>query len=122
MSVLYVQDVWSGEYNPDQTEITSPKSFFAMMVVVIVFAVVFISLGTIAGLAVTIAAIDTPYLAAAVAAYYPVLDLLCMRQGRWTPGSVILSVSSILLASLLNVQRTIFDSFPVIGNRRRPQF
>lgn len=122
MSVLYVRDVWSGEYNPDQTKITSSRNLFAMMVVSITFAAVFISLGTAVGLVVTAVPIDIPYLAAAAAAYYPVLDLLGLRRDLCTPGAIILFGISMVLASILNVQQAVFDSFPVIGNRRRPQF
>lgn len=118
LAVLYVRDVWAGEYDPDRTRVASSRSRVAIVLISVAFAAVFIGLGTLAGLAV--AGVGVPYAAAIAATYYPVLDLLGLRRGLWTPGSIVLSGIVAALASLLDVRRAVVDSLPVIGNRRRP--
>lgn len=120
IAVLYVRDVWAGEYNPDRTQVTSSRSRVAMVLISVAFAAVFIGLGTLAGLAA--AAVDVPHAAAIAATYYPVCDLLGLRRGLWTPGSIVLAGVAVVLSSLLDVRRTVFDSLPVIGTRRGPHF
>lgn len=120
MAVLYVRDVWAGEYNPDQTQVASSRSLFALLLIAVAFAAVFVALGTVAGLAVAYAIGDVPYAAAVAATYYPVFDLVGLRRGHWTPGSIVLAGVVTVLASALDVRRTVFESMPVIGNRRRP--
>ncbi|MFC3957812.1 hypothetical protein [Halovivax cerinus] len=118
LAVLYVKDVWAGEYNPDQTHVASSRSLFALLLIAVAFAAVFIALGTLAGTTAA-AVVDLPYAAAFVATYYPVLDLLGLRRGLWTPGSLVLASVVFVLTSVLDVQQPMVESLPVIGTRQR---
>lgn len=120
VSVLYVRDVWSGAYDPDRTRAVSSRSVFAMVLIAVAFAAVFIGLGTLAGLAVAATAVDVPHAAVIAATYYPVCDLLGLRRGLWTPGSIVLAGAVVVLSSALNVRTAVVDSLPVIGQRQRP--
>lgn len=120
VAVLYVRDVWSGAYDPDRTQAASSRSVFAMVLIAIAFAAVYIGLGALAGLAVAAAAVDVPHAAVIAATYYPVCDLLGLRRGLWTPGSIVLAGVVVVLSSALDVRTAVLDSLPVIGQRRRP--
>jgi len=120
---LYIRDVNRGQYDPGQTEFTSWLYLFAVVVVLGFMESTVLLLGT-AGAYAIIEYTTLPLFAAiGVAIYYPVVDVLLSRRGVWTPGAVVMLLSSHAVATVLNFRRSVLNSLPIYGKNRkkRPQ-
>jgi hypothetical protein len=120
ISAIYVRDVWDGSYDPGQTKFASGGQLLAVIALIgITNSAVFL-LGT--AIAAGAAWLGASFLTAAVlAAYYPVIDIVLLRHGYWTPGFIIAFVTARVIVATLHVPTSLFDSLPVIGARRPPQ-
>ncbi len=120
VSALYVRDVWGGDYEPSQTEFASGSQFLAVLIVLGISDSGLLVLGTL--VAAGAVWMGAPLGAAvAIAAYYPVIDLVLLRNGYWTPGAIITAAGAWAIVATMNVPNTLVGSLPVIGKGKRPQ-
>jgi hypothetical protein len=119
-AALHVQDAWTAEHEPGQTEFTSRSQMLARLGVVGIVQYSLLFIGT--GLAVAATSLGGSFiLAAALVAYYPVIDLLLARAGHWTPGNVVVYLTTAFLVAIMSLPKRSFNNLPVVGGRQPPQ-
>lgn len=119
MSALYVRDVWSEEYDPGQAQFASGGQLLGIIAVIGVVGSFLLLLGT--GIAAAAAGLGVPILiATGLAAYYPVIDVILMRNNIRTPTWLIGYITVWFIIGSANMPGSLFDSLPVIGKRRPP--
>jgi len=121
VAAFMLRDVWSGEYDPNQTEFTSWTQLVVLYIVLAIHLSTVLLIGSLGGLGISGIVQNTQIAGWAFAAYYPVMDLIWMRRGHWTPGGVALIGSAVVAGMVFNLHQSLVDSLPIIGNNRRPQ-
>ena len=120
LSAIYVRDVWDGEYDPGQAEFASASQLLAHLLVFGISQSALYILGAFAGVAAILSGL--PFVAAAaLAAYYPVVDVVLFRNGYWTPSGLIAWVATWFVFTVINVPSSLVDSLPVIWKRNQKQ-
>lgn len=120
-AALFVRDVRNDEYEPGQTAFSSPIVLLAFVVLVGVLLSTLLLVAT-AGAYVAVEIFDGPVLVAAgIAAYYPVVDVVLGRRGWWTPGTIAFAGTLVLVSALFDVHRSVIEALPVFGGGRHPQ-
>jgi hypothetical protein len=120
-AVLLVNDIRTGEYEPSQASYSSAKEIMAVILLVGVYQSTVLLIGTGGAFLIESTLAWPAVVAVAVAAYYPVADLLLMRQGVKTPGAIAFLAVLIAVDAILNIHQSTVNVLPVIGKRRRPQ-
>ena len=120
-AALSLRDLRRGEYDPSQTTFSTSAEVVAGFILLGVYESTLLIIGT--GLAYWLSAtIGVPFIfAAAVAAYYPIADVLLIRREQKTPGYLAMLVVALLMGTMVNIHISISEALPVIGKRRRPQ-
>lgn len=120
-AALFIRDVHRNEYEPDQTSFSSPVILLAMIVLIGVLVSTLLLIASAGAYAVYVLLGWPAIVAAGVAAYYPVVDLVLMRNGRWTPAHIVFICTLVILSTLLNVHSSLMRGLPVLGRQKRPQ-
>lgn len=118
---LFIRDVYSGEYEPNQTTFSSTTALFATIVIIGVFETVLLLIASVGGYAVSELLGGPALVAGAVAAYYPVSDIVLATRGWKTPGKIAAIATFLVVNTVLNIHRSVVDVIPIFGTRRRPQ-
>lgn len=119
-AALFLRDVWTGEYEPSQTTFSSVTELLALVVI----------LGTVFSTILLIGSAGSYLLAevfawpkivgVALAAYYPVIEIILMRHYKYTPGSIVFVGAVLAVSAVVNIHQSIIDILPIIGNSHRP--
>jgi hypothetical protein len=121
VSALFTRDVHRGRADMDQTEFASWQSMFALVIVFGFVESTVLLAGT--GTAILIVEVTSlPIFAAMVAAaYYPVVDILLIRRGVWTPGGVMMGLTFIAVSTIMDFHDSLVQTIPIFGGNRRHQ-
>lgn len=116
-----VKDVWKGDYEPTQTTFSSTIQLLVLVIISGTYQTTVLLIGTALGYAAfTILGLPV-ILAAAFAAYYPVIDVVLTRRISYTPGYLAMLLTVVTIDTVLNLHRSLIESIPVVGKRKRPQ-
>lgn len=113
--------IGDGAYDPDQTTFSSPVTLLATVVLLGAVTSTLLLIATSGAYVAREVLGWSPLAGAVIAAYYPVLDVALERRGWWTPASIVYVCILIFLSTVLNVHRSVIESFPVFYSQRRPQ-
>ena len=121
VSALFIRDVHRGRADIDQTEFASWQSMFALVVVFGFVESTVLLVGT--GTAILLVKVTgLPIFAAMVAAaYYPVVDILLIRRGVWTPGGVMMVLTITAVSTIMDFHDSLVHTMPIFGRNRRHQ-
>lgn len=119
-AALFLKDVWRGEYEPEQTTYSSAGEMLALIIVVGTFLSTLLLIGTYGAHLIAYSLGMHPAIAAFVAAYYPVADILLMRRKHHTPGAIALIGSVLVINTAINIHHSVIEVLPVVGKRHRP--
>lgn len=120
-AALFVKDVWTGEYDPSQSTMYTAAAFLALVMILGTTFSTMLLIGTIIGYFLSIVFGDLVIIGVATAAYYPVLEVLLIRQGVKTPGGLVFQGTALAIMTVINIHKSIAEALPVIGRQRRPQ-
>jgi hypothetical protein len=120
-TALGVKDVWTGQYDPNQTEFASWMQLVALYVISGIFISSLLLIASVGAALMPTALGAPPSLAWVFATYYPVADMVAMRNKIWTPGYTILLGTALLIGIVFDIHQSLLDSLPILGDRHRPQ-
>lgn len=117
-AALMFVDVATGAYDPDQTEFASWAQLAAVLVVVGTVISTLMAIASFGGLLLSEELSGFSWVGWAFAAYYPVVDLLLVRNGYWTPGNVVSLIALTLVGVVLDIHYSLPESLPIFGGER----
>lgn len=121
MAALFVRDIWIGAYEPSQTTFSSAVQIIAIVTMVGVVNASMLLIGTLGGYALETLLGLPAICALAIAAYYPILDIVLIRRGLYTPGAIIWLLVTTAISMVLDIHESVLEAVPLIGKRKRPQ-
>ena len=120
-AALFVSDIRTGDYEPSQSSYSTPKELLAIIVVMGTYQSTVLLIGVGGGMLAQSMLGTSTAIATVIAAYYPVADMVLMRRGWMTPGSIAALVVVMIVDTLINIHKSVVDTIPVIGRNRRLQ-
>lgn len=118
LAAFFVRDMKQG-LDPNQSSFTSMAEQLAAAV--LTGSLITSQLLIASGLAMVALNFGMPTWAAVlVAAYYPIVDLVLLRQKVPTVGYFVLLAVAMCLAGIFNVHQSLVDSVPVLSRPKRP--
>jgi len=119
-AAFYVKEVWTEEYEPSQTEFMSGSQILAYLGVIGIVESSLLLIGT--GLAIAATSVGSSFIvAAALVAYYPVMDMSLMSTKYRTPGGVVGHLAVAFLIAVMSLPKKPFNNLPIVGRWRPPQ-
>lgn len=122
MAGLFIRDVRRDAWEPSQTTLSSASQILAIVILLGVVESTLLLIGTIGGYVINTVFELPVVIAALVAAYYPVLDIVLMRNDRYTPGALVFLIAILVIDAVINIHESVLSAIPLIGKPRRPQF
>lgn len=122
LAAFALKDVWLGKYDPAQTEWSSWTLFIAVLILISVFLTTLMLISSFGAHYMASLGSEWATLAWVFAAYYPVVDLVLIRQGVITPGRLMMTGTAVVISLVFNLHSELVKSVPVIRSRRGSKF
>jgi len=121
-AAMFLKDVRTEEYDPDQTNWTSGIQILLIMILMGTLYSTMLLIGASGAFIIAQYSGVSLELAAVFAAYYPVVDMSLMRRGHWTPSVVAFRIVAEIISLAFDIHNSLPDELPLVGKNLGPRF